>query len=186
MSQTISLSHGIAGRYATALFDLANSDNATDTVAQDLGALDAALENSEDLRALIGSALYGREAQSTAMAALADKMGLSQTVKNTLGLMAQKGRLFALPQLIASFNALVADAKGEVTAEVTSAEPLSKAQSEKLAETLSATYGKGVRISETVDPAIIGGLIVKVGSKMIDSSIASKLSRLQNNMKEVG
>ena len=120
------------------------------------------------------------------MAALAAKMGLSPLVSNTLALMANKRRLFVLPQLVANLRARIADAKGEVTAEVVSAAPLSEKQSAALAETLSGKFGKSVKLSATVDESLIGGLIVKVGSKMIDTSIRAKLASLQNAMKEVG
>jgi F-type H+-transporting ATPase subunit delta len=101
-------------------------------------------------------------------------------------LLAQNRRLFVLPQLVDALNAMLADERGEVTADVTSAKALTKTQSDKLAKTLSAQFGKDVTINATVDESLIGGLIVKVGSKMIDTSIASKLSSLQNAMKEVG
>ena len=114
------------------------------------------------------------------------KMGLADVLGNALQLMAQKRRLFALPQLVEALRALLAEHKGEVTAEVTSAKALTKTQSEKLAKVLSASVGKDVKIVAAVDEALIGGLVVKVGSKMIDTSISSKLNSLQNAMKEVG
>ena len=120
------------------------------------------------------------------MAALARAMKLSGTVANTLGLMASNRRLFVLPQLLAALRAMIADEKGEVTAEVTSAAALTKAQADKLAKTLKASVGKTVKLNTTVDESLIGGLVVKVGSKMIDTSIRSKLASLQNAMKEVG
>ena len=112
--------------------------------------------------------------------------GLTDFVSSTLALMAQNRRLFALPQLVAALSALLAEERGEVTAEVVSAKALTKTQTTKLAKTLSETFGKDVNINATVDEALIGGLVVKVGSKMIDTSIASKLNSLQNVMKEVG
>jgi F-type H+-transporting ATPase subunit delta len=111
---------------------------------------------------------------------------LSSTTNNVLALMASKRRLFVLPQLVATLRDQIAGHKGEVTAEVTSAKALTKAQADKLAKTLKAQVGADVKIKATVDEAIIGGLIVKVGSKMIDTSIKSKLNALQNTMKEVG
>jgi len=114
------------------------------------------------------------------------KMKLTPIVANTLGLMAENRRLFVLPQLASTVKGMIADEKGEVTAEVTAAKKLTKAQSDKLAKTLKATVGKDVKVNVSVDESLIGGLIVKVGSKMIDSSIKSKLSNLQNAMKEVG
>ena len=186
VSQTDSFSYGIAGRYATAVFELAKEGKDLAAVEKDLSALDAALTDSADLRELIASPVYSRDQQAAAMAAVAKKMKLGATVSNTIALMASKRRLFALPQMIDSVKALIAREKGEVTAEVVSAKALTKAQTDKLAKTLKSKFGKDIRINATVDESIIGGLIVKVGSKMIDSSIASKLSKLQNTMKEVG
>ena len=121
-----------------------------------------------------------------AMAAIAEKMGLTQVMQNVLGLMAEQRRLFVLPQSIQALRAKIADHRGEVTAEVVSAKALTKAQSDKLAKTLADKFGKNITIQASVDESIIGGLIVKVGSKMIDTSIAAKLNSLQNAMKEVG
>lgn len=152
----------------------------------DIDAIDAGLAESDDLRALIASPIYSREEQGAGIAAVAAKMGLSNTVSNTLALMASKRRLFVLPHLVRELRALIAEAKGEVTAEVTAATALSDAQQTKLAETLKASVGKEIKIKMAVDEALIGGLVVKVGSKMIDTSIRSKLAALQNTMKEVG
>jgi len=186
VSDTASFSHGIAGRYATALFEIARSDKALDSLESDLNALDDALSESADLRSLIASPVHSREEQGTAMAAVAQKMGLSTLVSNTIGLMASRRRLFVLPALVSSVKALIAEEKGEVTADVTSAKVLTKTQSDKLAAQLKKAFGSDIVINATVDDSIIGGLVVKVGSKMIDTSIASKLSNLQNAMKEVG
>jgi len=185
VSESVSISAGIAARYATAVFSLAHDGKAIDTLEHELEALSDALAESADLRALIASPLYSRDDQARAMAALAGKMGLSALLKNTLALMAAKRRLFVLPQLVAELRRLIADARGEVTAEVRSARALTKAQSAKLAETLAKLAGKDVKIKATVDESLIGGLVVKLGSRMIDASIAAKLSRLQNAMKEV-
>ena len=185
MSEPASISLGIASRYATAVFDLAREDNAVDALAGDIGALAAALDASADLNSLISSPVYSRDEQAASMTAIAGKMGLTGNTTNLLRLMAGNRRLFVLPQLIAALNARIAEHRGEVTAEVTSAQPLSAAQSDELAKALAKNAGKTVKITATVDESIIGGLIVKMGSKMIDTSIASKLSSLQNTMKEV-
>ncbi len=185
MSETVSISAGIAARYATAVFELGREGKAIDALERETEALSAALAESADLRALIASPLYSREDQARAMEALAEKMGLSTLVRNTLALMAAKRRLFVLPQLVAELRRRIADERGEVTAEVRSARALTKAQSAKLAETLAKVAGKVVKINATVDESLIGGLVVKLGSRMIDASIAAKLSRLQNTMKEV-
>ena len=186
MSEPASISSGIAERYATAVFDLAKEGKKLKALETDLGALEAAIADSGDLRALLNSPIYSRDEQGTAIAAVAKKMKLSPTMKNTLALLASKRRLFVLPQLITALRDQLAEERGEVTAEVVSAKALTKTQSDKLAKTLKAQVGKAVTINATVDESIIGGLIVKVGSKMIDTSIKSKLSALQNTMKEVG
>ncbi len=186
MSDAGSLTSGVAGRYAAALFDIAQESKALPAVEGDLDALDAALNGSPDLRDLINSPIYSREEQADVMLAVAKKMGLGDLVTNTIGVMAQKRRLFVLPAVIAAVKALAAEARGEVTAEVTSAKKMTKAQEDKLAKALKASVGKDVTINAQIDESIIGGLIVKVGSTMIDTSIASKLSKLQNVMKEVG
>ncbi|RYG91964.1 F0F1 ATP synthase subunit delta [Loktanella sp. IMCC34160] len=186
MSEPASISSGIAQRYASAVFDLAKDSKGLKGLESDIDALSAALDGSDDLRALISSPLYSRDEQAGAMAALAKKMKLSGMTGNTLALLASKRRLFVLPQLLATLRDKLAEEKGEVTAEVISAKALTKTQSDKLAKTLAAQVGKTVIINTTVDESLIGGLVVKVGSKMIDTSIRSKLNALQNTMKEVG
>ncbi len=186
MSEPASISFGIAGRYAAAAFELAKDAKALETLEADVSALDAALLGSADLRALIASPVYSRAEQGRAIAAVAGKMGLSELVGNTLGLMATKRRLFVLPQLVRALRGMIAAEKGEVTAEVTSAKPLTKAQSDTLSRTLKDRFGKTVKLQTSVDESLIGGLVVKVGSKMIDTSIRAQLASLQNAMKEVG
>ncbi|MGA0924734.1 MAG: F0F1 ATP synthase subunit delta [Rhodobacteraceae bacterium] len=186
MSEPASISMGIAARYAKAVFELAKEDKAVAKVETDLDALEAALADSADFRALISSPVYSRDEQAGAIAALAKKMGLSTIVSNVLALMSNKRRLYILPQLVQALRAAIAEDKGEITAEVTSAKALTKTQADKLAKALASSVGKSVKISATVDEKLIGGLVVKMGSKMIDTSIASKLNSLQNAMKEVG
>ena len=186
MSESASISTGIAERYATAVFELAKGGNQLSDLERDVDTLDAAVTESADFRDLIHSPVYSRDAQGRAISALADEMGLSATVGNTLRLMATKRRLFVLPQLVAALRAQIAAEKGEVTADVRSAKEMNDDQRNSLAETLKKAVGKDVKMNVTVDERLIGGLIVKVGSKMIDTSIASKLSALQNSMKEVG
>ncbi|MEM7471990.1 MAG: F0F1 ATP synthase subunit delta [Pseudomonadota bacterium] len=186
MSEPVSISTGIAARYATAVFDLANEGKKLPALEKDIDALEAALAESADFRSLIASPLYTRAETGDAIAAIAKTMKLSPTVANTLSLMAAKRRLFVLPQLVSELRARLADIKGEVTADVTAAKALTKAQQDKLAKTLKATVGKDVKINMAVDETLIGGLVVKVGSKMIDTSIRSKLAALQNSMKEAG
>jgi F-type H+-transporting ATPase subunit delta len=181
-----SLTSGAAGRYATALFELAREAGELDRAEADLAQLDEALGQSPDLADLIRNPVYTRAEQGKAVDAVAGRMGLSALVRNVVGLMAQKRRLFALPQMIAQFRALLAEHRGEVTAEVTAAHPLSDAQRGALAEKLKGSLGRDVNLNVRVDKDIIGGLVVRVGSRMIDSSIRSRLARLQNAMKEVG
>jgi len=186
VSEPASISTGIAKRYATAVFDLAKEGKGLAGLEADIAALDVALAESDDLRDLISSPLYSREDQAAAVTAVASKMKLSETMTNTLGLLAAKRRLFVLPQLLASLRDQISAENGEVTAEVVSAKALTKTQSDKLAKVLKAQVGSDVKINAAVDESLIGGLVVKVGSKMIDTSIRSKLSALQNTMKEVG
>ncbi len=186
MSEPASISTGIAARYATALFDLAQEEGALGPLESDVGALEAALAESADLRDLITSPIYGRDVSAMAIGKVADAMKLSPITGNTLRLMATKRRLFVLPALLVSLRAKIADHKGEISAEVTSAKALTKAQSDKLSKVLKAATGRDVTLKSTVDESLIGGLVVKVGSTMIDTSIKAKLNALQNTMKEVG
>ncbi|MFZ1728347.1 MAG: F0F1 ATP synthase subunit delta [Albidovulum sp.] len=186
MSEPASISAGIAARYATAVFEIARDGKGLKALEADVTALGAALGENADLRGLIASPVYSRDEQSNAIGAIASKMQLSPTVTSTLGLMASKRRLFVLPQLLAALQAMIAEEKGEVSADVTAAQALTKAQADKLAASLKKTFGKTVKLNLAVDDSLIGGLVVKVGSKMIDTSIRSKLAALQNKMKEVG
>ncbi|KEP71020.1 ATP synthase F0F1 subunit delta [Thioclava dalianensis] len=186
MSEPASISASIAGRYALAIFDLSREANDVKALEADVDALSAALEGSDELREVIASPIYTRDQQSGAIAALAQKMGLSAPMGNGLQLMAAKRRLFTLPQLLRRLNALIAEEKGEVTADVVSASELSAAQAKSLAATLKKQTGKTVKLNTAVDESLIGGMIVKLGSRMIDTSIKSKLASLKNAMKEVG
>lgn len=186
MTAASSLTAGAAGRYATALFELARDAGSLDQTEADLDALSEALAESGDLMDLLKNPIYTRAEQGEAIAAVGAKMGLSPLVLNVIGLMASKRRLFAVPQLITIYKGLLADHRGEVTADVTAAHALSDTQQNALVEQIKSAIGQEVKLNVTVDPAIIGGLIVKVGSRMIDSSIRSKLAGLQNAMKEVG
>jgi F-type H+-transporting ATPase subunit delta len=180
------MSTGVAARYAAAIFELAKEGKALAALESDIDALDAALAESADLRMMISSPLISREQQGEAIVAIAKKMNLSVLTTNSLALMASKHRLFVMPQLIAELRQMIAVEKGEVTAEVTSATPLTAAQTEKLIATLKARVGKDIKLKTTVDESLIGGLVVKLGSMMIDTSIRAKLAGLKNAMKEVG
>ena len=186
MSEPSSISSGIAQRYATALFDLALEGGALDALEKDADALGAAIDDSEDLRDLLTSPIYGREDSEKGIGALAEKMGLQALTGSTLKLMAQNRRLFVVPALVDALRAKIADHKGEVVAEVISAKPLTALQTGKLTSALKASEDQEIKLNVTVDDSIIGGLIVKMGSKMIDTSIRSRLNALKNSMKEVG
>jgi len=186
VSESASISSGIAQRYATAVFDLAREGKAFKALEADVDALEAALADSEDLRRVLISPLIPRDEQGRAVTEIAKKMDLSQTMSGALGLMARNRRLFAVPAFLSILRRMIAEEKGEVSAEVTSATVLTKAQADALAATLKERFGKQVKLNVAVDESLIGGLIVKVGSKMVDTSIRSKLAALQNSMKEVG
>ncbi|WP_428928225.1 F0F1 ATP synthase subunit delta [Marinibacterium sp. SX1] len=186
MSEPASISVGIAARYASAIFEIAKEDSNLEGLESGVDDLSSALAESEDLRTLISSPMISREEQGAAITAIADKMELASVLRKGLALMAQKRRLFVLPQLLAALRDKLAEHRGEVTAVVTSATALTDAQSEKLAAMLRESAGKDVTLKTTVDESLIGGMIVKLGSTMIDTSIKSKLASLQNAMKEVG
>ncbi|MEP3297972.1 MAG: F0F1 ATP synthase subunit delta [Pseudoruegeria sp.] len=186
MSEPASISSGIALRYATAVFNLAQEAKKLPKFESDVADLEAALAESAELRDLIHSPLYSREAQEQAIGALASEMKLRPNMQNVLRLLAQKRRLFVLPQFLSALKDLIAEEKGEVTAEVVAAKKLTKAQEADLSKALKASVGKDVKLDVAVDDSLIGGLVVKVGSQMIDTSIRSKLNQLQNAMKEVG
>jgi len=186
VSEPASISSGIAARYATAIFEISKESKSLEKLESNITDLANALSDSADLRDLISSPVLTRADQGAAIAAIGKQMGLEDVMQNGLSLMAEKRRLFVMPQLVAQLRAMIAEDKGEVTAHVTSAKALTDAQADKLAKTLKASIGKDVNINTTVDDSLIGGLVVKVGSKMIDTSIRSKLNSLQNAMKEVG
>jgi F-type H+-transporting ATPase subunit delta len=186
VAEPVSMSLSIAQRYAQAAFEIAKDDKALPKLEADTDSLAAALAASPELTAMIASPVVSRTEQAGAIAALAAKMGLAPMMANTLALMASKRRLFVLPQLVADLRARIAAEKGEVTADVTSALPLSAAQAKTLAASLKGKVGKDVKLNMTVDESLIGGLIVKLGSTMIDTSVKARLAALQNAMKEVG
>ncbi|MGO8920970.1 MAG: F0F1 ATP synthase subunit delta [Stellaceae bacterium] len=176
---------GLADRYAAALFDLADERKEFDAVAGDLQGLRAMLRDSGDLRRLIRSPVVSREAQGKGIAALAETAQLSALTRNFLGLLAQNRRLFALPEMIAGYLHRLAEARGEVTAHVVSAQELSAQQRDAVNEQLRKAVGRKVAVDIEVDPGLLGGLIVRVGSRMVDASLRSKLNRLQLAMKGV-
>jgi F-type H+-transporting ATPase subunit delta len=176
---------GLADRYAAALFDLADERKELDAVAGDLQGLRTLLRDSGDLRRLIRSPVLSRDEQGKAIAAIAQQARIAPLTRNFLGLLAQNRRLFALPDMIESFLARLAERRGEVTAQVTAAQDLTPAQREAVNEQLRKAVGRKVAVDIRVDPSLLGGLIVKVGSRMVDASLKSKLHRLQLAMKGV-
>ena len=176
---------GIAERYAQAVFDLSREGGDLGKLEADVAALDEAVRGSADLREAISSPVLGRVEQEGAIGAVAAKLGLGDVLANTLRLMARKRRLFVAPALVAQLKDMLAEEKGEVTAQVRAAKSLTATQEKKLAAALKASTGRDVNVEVTVDEALIGGLVVRVGSKMIDTSIRAKLDALQNTMKEV-
>lgn len=175
---------GMAGRYATALFELAEAANSLDATASELARIGALINGSDDLRRLVLSPVFGADDQARAFGAVLDKAGIKGLVANFIGLVIQNRRLFALPAMIAGFNGLLAVKRGEVTADVTSAHALSDAQLQSLKASLKTATGKDVQINANVDASLLGGLVVKVGSRMIDSSLKTKLNSLKLAMKE--
>lgn len=177
---------GLAARYAAALFDLADERKALEQTASDLTSLKTVFAQSEDLRRLARSPLYSRADQSRAMEAILVKAGVSELTRQFIGLVAANRRLFALMGMIDAFLKALARRRGEMTAYVTSARALSKDQVAALTKTLHTSLGSKVDIAVTVDPSLVAGLVVRVGSRMIDSSVRTKLDKLQLAMKGVG
>lgn len=186
MAGSTGIATGVAGRYATALFELADGQGSLDQIATDVAALQAALSAEPALIGAFKDPSVSRDALGKIAAALSTKMDLGKTTRNFLGLMAKNRRLGDLPKALDAFQALVAEKRGEATADVVSAAPLTDAQQSALAQALSGAAGKTVHMKTSVDPELIGGIVVKLGSKMIDASLRSKLSRLRQSMKEVG
>lgn len=174
---------GLAGRYAVALFDLARESNAIDAVSRSLAALRSGLAESADLSALIASPVVGRGDAAKAVAAVAAAMKLDSLTTKFLGVLADNRRLADLPRMIDAFDAIVADHRGEVTAKVTSAHPLTAEQLKELTANLKTRVGRDVAVATTVDPAILGGLVVQLGSQLIDGSIRTRLNSFATAMK---
>jgi len=177
---------GLAERYAAALFDLADERRILDEAAANLRQLKAMMTESVELSRLIRSPILSREQQGKAVVALAERAGFALLVRDFLAVVARNRRLFAVPAMIEAYLEKLAERRGEVTAEVAAAQPLSTTQLDLLREQLRRSVGRQVAIDVRVDPGLIGGLIVKLGSRMIDGSISSKLQRLQMAMKGIG
>jgi F-type H+-transporting ATPase subunit delta len=180
------ITSGMAGRYAKALFELAVEQKNVDAVKADLERFDALVAGSPDLQRLVRSPVIGARQQSKALSAVLAKVGIGGLAENFLLLVASKRRLFAVGDMMRIFRALVANYKGEITAQVTVAETLNDRHLDALKSALKHVTGKEVGLEVKVDPAIIGGLIVKVGSRMVDTSLKTKLNAIKHAMKEVG
>jgi F-type H+-transporting ATPase subunit delta len=174
----------MAGRYASALFELAGEANAIDAVKADLDRFDALIGESADLLRLVRSPVFSADAQLQALSAVLERAGIGGLAVRFLKLVTANRRLFAVRDMIGRFRELVAQHKGEATAEVTVAEPLKAEHLEALRATLNSVSGKNVDLDIKIDPAIIGGLVVKLGSRMVDTSLRSKLNAIKHAMKE--
>jgi len=177
---------GVSGRYATALFELARDEKSIDAVKADLDKFDALLNESADLRRLVRSPVFAADTQSKALSAVLDKAGITGISANFLKVLTANRRLFAVADVIRAFRALVAKFRGEASADVTVAEPLSEKNLDALKTALKSVSGKDVTLNVKVDPSIIGGLVVKLGSRMVDSSLRTKLNSIKHAMKEAG
>jgi F-type H+-transporting ATPase subunit delta len=186
VAQSSSPVSGIAERYAGSLYELAAQSNSVEAVEADLGRFEALLSESDDLSRMIKSPVFSAEEQFKAVAAIADKSGISGLVGNFLRVVAQNRRLFAVPAMIKAFRNIAAAARGEVSAEVATAHPLTASQEAELKAALKGVTGKDVAIAATVDPSLLGGLVVKIGSRQIDTSLRTKLNSLKLALKEVG
>ncbi len=186
MNETVSIVSGVARRYAGALFELARDAGAVDAVEGDLDTFARMLAESADLTRLVRSPVFGADEQTRAISAVLDRAGIAGLAGNFVKLAARNRRLFALSDMISGYRLLAAAHRGETTADVTSAEPLSDRQIAALKAALrGVTGGKDVKLVSSVDASLIGGLVVKVDSRMVDTSLKSKLSHLKVALKEV-
>lgn len=179
MAANPTASSALAGRYASALLAIADERKEQDAVAADLDSLAAVIEGSDELRAVMSSPVVPAAAQAGAFAEILKKLKAGKSVSDFIGVVAENGRLAVLPQMIASYKAELAARRGEVTATVTSAHELSADQLAQLEAELKKTTGSAVKLEAKVDPSVLGGLIVKVGSRMMDASLKTKLTKLR-------
>ena len=181
--QTVS---GVAGRYATALFELGLEANALDKILNDLNSFHEAMDAAEDLQRLVKSPVFTPDEQLRAISAVLEEIKIDGLTANFLKLVAKNRRLFATPDMIKAFRTLLAHHRGQASAQVITAARLEDGQVRALQQALNAALGKEVEIEQRVDPALLGGLVVKIGSRMIDTSLRTKLNSLKVAMKEVG
>lgn len=185
MASIASGSSALAQRYASALFELADDDKALDQVAEDLKALRQALIESADLRQLVRSPLIGRDQQAVTMTRILEKAGAADITRRFVGVVAANRRLFAISGMIDAYLKELAERRGEISATVTAAHDLTEEQTKALTDEIKKAVGAKVTIDVTVDPALLGGLVVQVGSRMVDNSLRTKLNRMQLAMKGV-
>ncbi|PPR12308.1 MAG: ATP synthase subunit delta [Alphaproteobacteria bacterium MarineAlpha11_Bin1] len=183
MPSPTSVTSGVAGRYAAALFEIAGDQKNLDEVLADSEIIVGLLGESDDLRRLVASPVIGREAQGAAISAVLDKAGVSELTRNFVGVVSKNRRLFALSEMCIAYRELLAARRGEMSAEVVSAKPLSDAQRDSLERALRGAIGSKITLDTRVDNSILGGLIVKVGSQMVDSSLKTKIQRLEISLK---
>ena len=183
MDNSGGITASLQGRYASALFDLASEQGNVSAVESDLESIGEAIRVSDDLAALIRNPRISRDAAAGAMNGIARLLKLSPLTQNFLGVLSGNRRLGKLPEIVRAFASIAAAQRGEVSAEVTSAHPLSAAQLSALSAKLKAREGKEVKLKASVDPAILGGLVVRIGSRQIDSSIRTRLNTLASAMK---
>lgn len=186
MAQSSSPVSGVAERYASSLFELAREEKSIAKVESDLNSFQSMLDSSPDLRRLINSPVFSAEEQEKAIGAIVTKAGIKGLAGNFLRVAAANRRLFAVPGMIEAFRRIAAEARGETSAEVTSAHTLSAAQQTELKAALKSVAGKDVSLAVTVDPSLLGGMVVKMGSRQIDTSLKTKLNSLKLALKEVG
>ena len=177
---------GVTSRYASALFDLANAEKKISAVEKDLGRFDALLQGSDSLKRLVVSPVFSADDQSNAIDAILTKAKITGLVGNFIRVVARNRRLFAMQDMLSAYRKLAAEHRGEVTADVTVAQKLTAEQTKELKAALKSVVGKEVALNATVDPSILGGMIVKVGSRQIDTSLKTRLSSLKLALKEVG
>lgn len=185
MTESVSVSSGIASRYATALFELSLEENDINSISSDIAALREVDDAGDEFNALITSPIYSRDEMSAAISAIAMRVGLSQLMCNTLALMAAKRRLFVLPIMLDQLEAMVDDHRGVVTAEIVVAKELSEEELASLKDTLRGSSGKDVRFAVKIDESLIGGISARLGSRLVDASIKTKLANLKNALREV-
>ena len=186
VSSNVIRATGLAGRYATALFELADEERALDDVGSDLASVGSMIGDSDDLKRLIRSPIISRDDQHSAMDAILEAGGVRQLTRNFIGVVTRNRRLYALPGIIMNYQGLLASARGEATAEIMSARPLTDLQMRAVENAIKQAMGTKVFIDAKVDESLLGGLVVRVGSRMVDTSLKTKLSQLRLAMKGVG